>query len=94
MITGSWNGPLQVTLQVCNYRRSHVVSGLCPCPILLPEGLTHRRASLYWHPVRWYAVRMPTVDVNHPYLSHPMRGWGRSFGAQCRELAISGLLPV
>lgn len=34
------------------------------------------------------------MDVNHPYLSHPVRGWGRSFGAQSRQLAVSGLLPV
>lgn len=34
------------------------------------------------------------MDVNHPYLSHPVRGWGRSLGAQSRQLAVSGLLPV
>lgn len=34
------------------------------------------------------------MDVNQPYLSHPVRGWGRSLGAQSRQLAVSGLLPV
>lgn len=34
------------------------------------------------------------MDVNHPYLSHPVRGWGRSFGTQSGQLAVSGLLSV
>lgn len=42
----------------------------------------------------WNAMWRPAMDVNHPYLSHPVRGWGRSLGAQSRQLAVSGLLPV
>lgn len=34
------------------------------------------------------------MDVNHPYLSHPVRGWRRGLGAQSGQLAVSGLLPV
>lgn len=34
------------------------------------------------------------MDVNHAYLSHPVRGWGRSLGAQSRQLAVSRLLPI
>lgn len=34
------------------------------------------------------------MDVNHPYLSHSVRGWGRGFRTQSWQLAVSGLLPV
>lgn len=44
--------------------------------------------------MRWNTMRWTAMDVNHPYLSHPVRGWGRSLGAQSRQLAVSGLLPV
>lgn len=39
-------------------------------------------------------MRRSTVDVNHPHLSHPVRGWGRSLGTQRRQLTVSGLLSV
>lgn len=94
MVAGSWDRSLQVTLQVADHRRSHAVAGFCPRHFLLPEGLTHRWASLYRNPVRGQAMGRPAVDVNHPYLSHAVRGRGRGFGTQSWQLAVSGLLPV
>lgn len=94
VVAGSWDGPLQVALQVSDHRRSHAVARFSPRHFLLPEGLTHRRAPLYRNTVGGQAVRRPAVHVNHPYLSHAVRGRRRGFGTQSRQLAVSGLLPV
>lgn len=40
-----------------------------------------------------YSMRR-SMDINHPYFSHAMRGRGRSLGAQSRQLTVSGLLSV
>lgn len=53
-----------------------------------------RRTAMRRAAMRRAAMRRPAVDVNHPYLSHPVRGWRRSLGAQSRQLAVSRLLPV
>ena len=58
-----------------------------------------RRHPMRWHavnrhPMRRRAMRMSPMDVNHPYLSHAVRGWRRSLGSQSWKLAVSGLLPV
>lgn len=90
MVTGSWDW----SLEVWNHRWAHAVPWLCPRYFFLPEGLAHRRASLHGNTMRWHAMRRSTMDVNHSYLSHPMRGWRRCLRTQSRQLAVSGLLPV
>lgn len=94
MVAGSWDRPLQVTLQVGDHGRPHAVAGFRPRRLLFPEGLTHGGASLDRNPVGGQAVRRSAVDVNHPHLGHSVRGRWRGFGTQRWQLAVSGLLPV
>lgn len=49
--------------------------------------------NMWWYPVWWHAMRR-SMNINHPYFSHTVRGRGWSLGAQSRQLAVSGLLSV